>query len=86
MLGKIFDIGNNLVICPLIIGNITITPSFFNVIIRWEILDKSDSLFGYNNPDYNDLKDKMLEVYYSYDFYKKKAFFLYWYFTLLKFS
>lgn len=41
--------------------------------IHGEILDKNDSLFGYYDPDYNDLKDKMLEVYYSYDFYKKKA-------------
>ena len=41
--------------------------------IHGEILDKNSSMFGYYNPDYNDLKDKMLEVYYSYDFYKKKA-------------
>jgi autotransporter strand-loop-strand O-heptosyltransferase len=41
--------------------------------IHGEILDKKNPMFGYYSPDYNDLKDKMLEVYNSYAFYKEKA-------------
>jgi autotransporter strand-loop-strand O-heptosyltransferase len=41
--------------------------------VHGEILDKNDTMFGYYNPDYNDLKKKMLEVYNSYEFYKQKA-------------
>jgi autotransporter strand-loop-strand O-heptosyltransferase len=41
--------------------------------IHGEILDQNSTLFGYYDPDYNDLKKKMLEVYNSYEFYKQKA-------------
>jgi len=38
-----------------------------------EINNENDPLNGYYAPDYNDLKNKMLEVYHSYSFYKQKA-------------
>ena len=41
--------------------------------IHGEVLDQNDPMFGYYDPDYNDLKKKMLEVYNSYEFYKQKA-------------
>lgn len=41
--------------------------------VHGEILDQNDPMFGYYNPDYNDLKKKMLEIYNSYEFYKQKA-------------
>lgn len=41
--------------------------------IHGEVVDANDPMFGYYDPDYNDLKKKMLEVYNSYEFYKEKA-------------
>jgi len=41
--------------------------------IHGEVMDGNDPMFGYYDPDYNDLKKKMLEVYNSYEFYKQKA-------------
>ncbi len=41
--------------------------------IHGEVLDQNDPMFGYYDPDYNDLKKKMIEVYNSYEFYKQKA-------------
>lgn len=41
--------------------------------VHGEILDQNNPMFGYYDPDYNDLKKKMLEVYNSYEFYKRKA-------------
>lgn len=41
--------------------------------IHGEITDKKNKMHGWYDPDFNDLKNKMLEVYNSYDFYKNKA-------------
>lgn len=40
-----------------------------------EIEDVKDINYGYYKPDYNDLREKMIEVFLSYDFYKQKAMF-----------